>query len=364
MKHLKIFVWKEFLHIWRDKKTLMLIILLPIIEVLLFGYVLTSEINNVNLGVRDLDNTTWSHELILKFQSSNYFKIISLYTAPEVEHALQSNQVKAVLEIKPDAERRLQSGETGIIQLLLDASDPNIARTIETYIKNITSPYLQKDALQTSQINIIPVMYYNPELKSVFKSVPGLMAVVLMLICAMMTSVSLAREKETGSMDVLLISPLKPWHIVIGKIIPYIVISFVNILMITGLSYFVFGVPIRGSIILFFLFSALFVICALSFGLFISTVVKTQQIAMMISLAGLMLPTTLLSGLIYPIRNMPGWLQRLSGIFPARWFVEILCHIMLKDSPVHYYLKPAGIILLITLVLLIMSTKRFKLRYD
>ena len=141
-------------------------------------------------------------------------------------------------------------------------------------------------------------------------------------------------------------------------------ISIVNILMITGLSYFVFGVPIRGSLSLFFFFSSLYVICALSFGLLISTLVKTQQIAMMISLAGLMLPTTLLSGLIYPIRNMPVWLQRLSGIFPARWFMEILSHIMLKDSPLSFYLKPVGFILLITFVMLLIATKRFKLRYD
>jgi drug efflux transport system permease protein len=364
MKHFKIFVWKEFLHIWRDKKTLMIIILLPIIEVLLFGFVLTSEINNVNLGIKDLDKSLWSKNLILKFHNSQYFRVTILHSTPEVENALQSNSVKAVLEIKPDAERKMLAGESGIIQLLLDASDPNIARTIEVYIDNILASSFNKANPTQNYLNIIPLMYYNQELKSVFKSVPGLMAVVLMLICAMMTSVSLAREKETGSMDVLLISPLKPWHIVIGKMIPYMAISIVNILMITGLSYFVFGVPIRGSLPLFFLFSSLFVICALSFGLLISTIVQTQQIAMMLSLAGLMLPTTLLSGLIYPIRNMPLWLQKFSGIFPARWFVEILSHIMLKDSPLSYYLKPVSFILLITLILLLIATKRFKLRYD
>ncbi len=363
MKHFKIFIWKEFLHIWRDKKTLLIIILLPIIEILLFGFVLTSEINNVNLGIRNLDNSFWSGELVRKFRNSGYFEIQQLYTAHDVATALQSNRVKAVLEIKPDAERKLKAGETGIMQLLLDATDPNIARTIEVYITSITNNYLSQSGSVNKIIELKPLMYYNQDLKSVFKSVPGLMAVVLMLICAMMTSVSLAREKETGSLDVLLVSPLQPWQIVIGKMIPYMVISFVNILMITGLSYFVFGVPIRGSLPMLFLFSGLFVICALSFGLLISTLVKTQQIAMMISLAGLMLPTVLLSGLIFPVRNMPQWLQILSGIFPARWFVEILSHIMLKNSPIHYYLQPAGSILLITAILLLIATKRFKLRY-
>jgi len=361
MKHFGIFIWKEFLHIWRDKKTLLIIILLPIIEVLLFGFVLTSEINNVSLGIRDQDNSDWSGELIRKFANSPYFEVVRLHDAGEVQSVLQSNSVKAILEIKPDAERRILAGESGIIQLLLDASDPNMARTIEVYINNISGSYLNDTV---NLINLQPLMYYNPNLKSVFKSVPGLMAVVLMLICAMMTSVSLAREKETGSMDVLLVSPLKTWQIVIGKMIPYIAISYVNIIMIIALSIFVFGVPVLGSMPLLFLFSGLYVICALSFGLFISTVVQTQQIAMMISLAGLMLPTTLLSGLIYPIRNMPRWLQMLSGIFPARWFVEVLSHLMLKDSPLKYYLEPLGYILLITLILLLAATKRFKLRYD
>ncbi|MCF7919350.1 MAG: ABC transporter permease [Candidatus Cloacimonetes bacterium] len=364
MKHFKIFIWKEFLHIWRDKKTLLIIILLPIIEVLLFGFVLTSEINHVSLGIYDQDNSDWSGELTRSFENSRYFDLIRLYNEQDVEKALRGNRVKAVLKIKPEAEKSLQMGESGIMQLLLDASDPNIARTIEVYIMNMSSRFMKQAGNRKNLLDVQQLMYYNPDLKSVFKSVPGLMAVVLMLICAMMTSVSLAREKETGTMDVLLISPLKPGQIIIGKMVPYIAISFVNILMIIALSVFVFGVPVRGSLVLLFLFSGFYVVCALSFGLLVSTLVNTQQIAMMISLAGLMLPTTLLSGLIYPIRNMPRWLQMLSGVFPARWFVETLGHVMLKDSPVYYFLQPLGYILLITVILLLLAARRFKVRYD
>jgi ABC-2 type transport system permease protein len=217
----------------------------------------------------------------------------------------------------------------------------------------------------TSPPPIIEVEYrmlYNEELRGVFMFVPGIITVLLMLICAMMTSISIAREKELGTMEILLVSPLKPFQIIAGKVTPYVLLSFINAVTILLLGYFVFGVPVRGSIILLLLMSILFILMALSMGILISTIAKTQQVALLVSLAGLMLPTILLSGFIFPIENMPVLLQWLSHLIPAKWFIMIIKDIMLKGLGIAWVWKEALLLAGFMLLFILLSIRNFKIR--
>jgi ABC-2 type transport system permease protein len=225
---------------------------------------------------------------------------------------------------------------------------------------------LKENQLGSGNIMIIPEvrMFYNPELKSVFMFVPGIMAMILMLISAMMTSISIAREKEMGTMEVLLVSPLRPLQIIIGKVTPYVFLSFINAFTIIILGNTVFGIPINGSLILLFTESLLFILLALSLGIFISTISKSQQVAMFISLFALMLPTILLSGFIFPIESMPKILQWLSILMPPRWFIVILKSILLKGTGLAFIWKETLILLGMTIFFIIMSVKKFKIRLE
>lgn len=359
MSGFRVFIKKEFLHIVRDKRTLLIIVLLPVIEILLFGYVLSFEISNVQLGIVDQAHSTASRAVIRAIDASDYFTLHPLRSSQQIETLMDQNRIKAALCFAPDFGQ--PSATTASLQIVLDAGDPNMARTIETYLSSIIT---SQNSAPRSVVTLKPLLFYNPLQKTVFTSIPGLMAVVLMLICALMTSISLTREKESGTLRVLLISPLHPYHIIAGKLIPYLAVSVFNILLILGLSTAIFGVPIRGSLLLLFVISLIYCLCALALGLFISTRAATQQVAMLASQAGLMLPTTLLSGMIYPIKNMPQWLQGVTALFPARWYVEILKHIMIKGSPIIDFAPQMAILVGMTLFLMIISVRSFSLRID
>ncbi len=365
MEQFRAFVTKEFQHILRDKRSLMIVILLPIIEILLFGFVLSFEISNVHIAVIDEAHDSYSRDLIRSINSSNYFSAEFVSSYKEAEELFQENKIKATMLLRDGIEKNIMNGGMPEVQILLDASDPNIASTIETYIGSMIRMFMQEKQGKDIQSKIIiePRLLFNPLQKTVFSTVPGLIAVILMLICALMTSISLTREKETGTLRVLLISPLKPYQIIAGKLIPYVVVSFFTIILILLMSFFIFGVPVRGSLILLLIISLIYSICALALGLLISSKAKSQEIAMMASQAGLMLPTTLLSGMIYPIKNMPGWLQWITTIFPARWYVDILKHIMIKGSGLTDYLYEVMILLGMTILLMIASIRSFKIRF-
>jgi ABC-2 type transport system permease protein len=343
----------------------MIIILLPIIEILLFGFVLSFEISNVHIAIIDEAHDSYSQDLIRSINSSKYFTTDFVSSYKQAEKLFQENKIKATVLVRSGLEKNIMNGRKPEIQILLDASDPNIASTIETYIGSMIRMFMQDKLGNTipNNIKIEPRLLFNPLQKTVFSTVPGLIAVILMLICALMTSISVTREKETGTLRVLLISPLKPYQIIAGKLIPYIVVSFVNIILILILSFFVFGVPIRGSLIMLLLVSIIYSVCALALGLLISNKAKSQEIAMMMSQAGLMLPTTLLSGMIYPIKNMPIWLQGITAFFPARWYVDILKHIMIKGSSFSDFLPQILILCGMTLLLMVASIRSFRVRF-
>ena len=368
MKRFIGFVTKEFYHIFRDKRTMFILFGMPMVQIMLFGFAITNEINNVNIAVFDQSKDTETQQIINKISASKYFKIQNQIThETQIENVFRTGKIKAVLVFEKDFIQNLQNQKTAKVQVITDATDPNMANTITNYINAILQNYSQqanKNNKPVYQIQTQTQLYYNTELKSVFTFVPGVMTVILMLVSAMMTSISITREKEMGTMEVLLVSPIKPFQVVIGKVFPYIFLSIINATIILLLGVFVFKMPIEGSLLLLALESVLFIITALSLGILISTIAHSQQTAMMFSLAGLMLPVIILSGFIFPISSMPLPLQIMSNIIPAKWFIIIIKAIMLKGATIHTIWKETLILVGMTVFFIALSVKKYKIRLE
>jgi len=362
------FVKKEFFHIFRDPRTMLILFGMPIAQILIFGYVVTNEIKDVRIGIFDQSKDEVTREITNKILSSGYFLLNNnLNTDKNIEEIFKEGKVKEVIIFESDFEKKLISNGSAAIQLIADASDANTANLIVNYTQAIIFDYIKKKNAEVEfPLKIIPEvrMLYNEEMKGVYMFVPGTMALILMLISAMMTSISIAREKELGTMEVLLVSPLRPAQIVLGKVTPYVVLSFINAVTIILLGYFVFDVPVKGSIVLLLAESMLFILLALSIGIFISTVIKSQQMAMFISMFALMMPTILLSGFIFPIENMPEILQWFSYIIPPRWFIIIIKNIMLKGTGFLYVWKETLILSVMIMFFIALSIKKFKIRLE
>lgn len=368
MKRFLGFIKKEFYHILRDKRSLFILFGMPVVQVVLFGFAITNEINNVTIAILDESKDYRTQELIQKISNSPYFEITEqLESTKDIEPAFKKGIIKAVLLFENDFSKNFTKKGIGKIQVISDATDPNTANTITNYISSILRTYQVENTnnLQpTHQIITKSRMLYNPELKSVFMFVPGVMTIILMLVSAMMTSISISKEKELGTMEVLLVSPIKPAQVIVGKVVPYIFLSIFNALIIILLSVFIFKMPIQGSFLLLGLESVLFIITSLALGILISTVAETQQTAMMISLMGLMLPTILLSGFIFPVESMPKILELLSNIVPAKWFIIIIKGIMIKGVGFGFIWKETLILLGMTLFFIVMSIKKYKTRLE
>ena len=339
---------------------------MPIAQIMIFGYVVTNEIRDIPIAILDQSKDQATREIGNKLISSGYFNLVmNLTSLDEVEPAMKRGNVKEVIVFEPDFRKKLESGIPGSVQIIADASDPNTANLIVNYTFGIMQDYMKQ--YQQDKPNIITPevrMIYNEGLKGVYMFVPGTMALILMLISAMMTSISISREKELGTMEVLMVSPIKPFQIVVGKVVPYIVLSFINAVVIILLGFFVFGLPVKGSLILLLLESLLFISLALSLGILISTVSNSQMVAMFISLLGLMLPTILLSGFIYPIENMPLVLQLISNLMPPKWFIIVIKNIMIKGEGWQYIWKETLIMIGMTAFFLLVAIRKFKIRLE
>ena len=368
MKRFIGFIKKEFYHIFRDKRSLFILFGMPIAQILLFGFAITNEINNVDIAILDHSKDATTKEIINKIAASKYF-IINQFIEKEsdIEGVFKKGKVKAVLNFEKDFSKNLVKENNAKIQVISDATDPNTANTITNYVNAILQNYLKEQNKNNQQAyQMIPQthMVYNPELKSVYMFVPGVMTIILMLVSAMMTSISITREKELGTMEILLVSPLKPFQVIIGKVFPYIFLSIINAVVIIVLSIFIFKMPVQGSLFLLGMESVLFIITALALGILISTVSTTQQTAMMISLMGLMLPVILLSGFIFPITSMPLPLQIISNIIPAKWFIIIIKAIMLKGVGLQFVWKETLILVGMAVFFIGLSVKKYKIRLE
>lgn len=366
MKRLRAFIKKEFMHIFRDLRTMLILFVMPIAQILIFGYVVVSDINDAKIGILDKSKDEVTREITNKLVASGYFQISDyLKHENEIEASFKRGDIKMAVVFEPDFGTRLNKEGLANVQLIADASDANTARLLSNYAEGIIRQYAIQQNRQMGFGHILNTevrMFYNEELEGVFMSIPGIMAMILILISAMMTSISITREKEFGSMEVLLLSPLRPYQIIVGKVIPYVALSFVNTLTILIISVFIFKVPIQGSLVLLLFASLTYTILSLSLGIFISTVAKNQMVAMFISLFALMLPTILLSGFIFPIENMPLPLQGLSLLMPPRWFVILVKKVMLQGVGVIYVWKEMLILLGFITLFLALSVKKFKIR--
>ena len=362
------FVAKEFYHILRDKRTILILLGMPIVEIILFGFAISTEVNNSRLAILDPSNDVATQHIIREMEASKYFTVVKvLRSTADVEPTFQRGEADIVLIFSNEFIYKLYHKGGAQIQIITDATNPNVAVTLNNYASSIIFNYQRELArLQKVPYQIKPEikLLYNPAMKSSFNFVPGVMGMILMLICAMMTSISIVREKETGTMEVLLVSPMKPLSIILAKAVPYLVLSVVNLLTIMWLSVFVLHVPVAGSIFSLTLVSVIFIIVSLCIGLLISTISETQVAAMLISGMALMMPVMLLSGMMFPVENMPMPLQFLSHIIPAKWYIMAVKKIMIEGLELKYALQEIIILCFMAVVLITISLKKFKIRLD
>lgn len=369
MKQFLSFVRKEFYHIFRDKRTMLILLVLPIVMIILFGFAITTEVNDTQVAVFDPSKDAATQRIIEKFSANKYFTIAeNLNESSQIEEVFKNGKINMVIVFSENfAENMIHTGEA-TVQLLADGTEPNQASIRIGYAQNVLNAYSQELA-QVSRgktYQIIPEikMLYNPQQKSEFNFVPGVIGMMLLLICAMMSSIAIVREKEMGTMEVLLASPLPPAYIILAKAVPYFTISSVNLTTILLLSAFLLHIPVAGSLLCLIAISLLYIIVALSLGLLISTLVDSQLAAMLLSSMVLMIPTILLSGTIFPVESMPMWLQWLSRIIPANWFVGAVRKIMIQGVEIQYVAHEFTVLCIMVAVLITIALKKFKIRLE
>ena len=357
------FVRKEFYHILRDKRTILILLGMPVVQIILFGFALSTEIRNIKIAIIAPVQDEVIRQIVERIDASEYFEVTGyLPSNKEIDRMMRTGKADFVIAFSPFFADRLFTKEGSQIQLIADATDTNTATAVTSYSSNIIQDFLSEKAAEVAPMGIRPTirMLYNPQMRSAYTFVPGLMGLIMILICAMMTSVSIVREKETGTMEVLLVSPVKPIHIILSKMIPYFVISCVSFASILLLSVFVLDVPLQGSFVSLSFLSLLYIITALALGLLISTVANSQVTAMLFSAMVLMLPVIFLSGMIFPVESMPAILQYISNIIPARWYIAGVKKLMIEGLSVTYVWKEFLILFVMTLFLMIVSLKNFK----
>jgi ABC-2 type transport system permease protein len=367
MKRFLGFVKKEFLHIFRDFRTLIILFGIPTAQILIFGFVVSTDIKDAPIAFLDFSKDEITQKISDKMCSSGFFKRIdNLQSYNDIDRIFKKGKAKAVIVFGHDFGRDLISRGKATMSIIADGSEPNSAILITNYATAIVTDLNRELAGASAAGNILVQpevrMFYNPGLKGHFMFVPGVITLILILICALMTSITITREKEFGTMEVLLVSPLKPVHVIVGKVLPYFILSFIDVIMILVLSWFVFDLPIKGSLILLLAETMLYILMSLSLGILISTVSKTMQQAIFMSFLGLMLPTILLSGFIFPIENMPEAYDWVSAILPPRYFIVIIKNIMIKGTGFMYVWKETLILMIMTTLFIGLSVRNFKVR--
>jgi len=360
------FIIKELRHILRDKQTLTILLMMPLVQVILFGYALRSDVRDVRLVVVDPSPDYATLALRSRFTAASRFKIIAVVpTIQSVEPLFRRGKLDVALEFEPDFAAHLQSGGPAHVMLAVDASDPNTATTMQAYARAVVAGYEQELSSGRAQsVQIVPQvrMRFNPTLESVNLFIPGLIALVLTLVSALMTAISLSREKERGTLEILLVSPLRPWQIIVGKVLPYLGLAFANVITALLAAWLIFHVPFRGSLVLLLFESILYSLVSLSIGVLVAAVTTSQRVAMLIALLATMLPSALLSGMVFPLASMPKFLQIISNVVPARWFIIIARGIMLKGVGLQYLWRETLVLALMTLILMTIAVRAFKPR--
>src|SRR5512141_164508 len=339
---------------------------MPLVQVVLFGYALRSDVRNIRVAVVDASPDYATLALREKFAAAGRFQIVAVTQNMEaVDQLFHRGQVDVAVELDPDFAARIESREPARILVAVDASDPNTGSTIQAYTRAVIASYEEDLASKgPKSVTIVPNvrMKFNPTLESVNLFIPGLIALVLTLVSALMTAISLSREKEKGTLEILLVSPLRPWQIIVGKVMPYLGLAFANVVTALLAARIVFNVPFRGSLVLLLVESIIYSMVSLAIGVLIASLTASQRVAMFIALLATMLPSTLLSGMVFPIASMPRVLQLLSFIVPARWFIVIARGIMLKGVGLEYLWRETAMLVGMTLVFMLAAMRAFKPR--
>jgi len=368
---------KETLHILRDPRSLYLALGLPIIMLILFGYAITFDVKNVPVGAVDLDRTVLSRDLLSRLEASQYFNLKFIKTSSsDVEIFLDKGEVRFVLVLPSGFSRDLSAGKETGLQLLVDGSDNNSAQValgymsglIQSFSVNILLEIVQRMgitiSLQLPPFQIEPRIWYNPELRSTNYIVPGLIAVLMMVISAMLTSLTVAREWEMGTMEQLIVTPIRPLEMIFGKLFPYYILGLIQTLLVILIGQVLFGVPFRGNLFFLFLVSSLFLICGLGIGLFISTVSKSQQLSFMMSIILTLLPAFLLSGFIFPVASMPRLIRIVANLVPAKYFLTVLRGVFLKGTGLAVHWQEVGALFIFSVIIVFACAKKYKLSLE
>jgi ABC-2 type transport system permease protein len=359
------FVRKETLHLLRDRQTLAILLLLPLVQVLIFGFAVRTDVRRIPIVVVDPTPDVSTLELRQRITASDRFELVGVVAS---NHALdpqfRAGSIRQALVLPTDVDRRLRRGDSLPVQLLTDGSDPNTGGIMQGYATAVVERWYADALAPGPGLRIVAAsrLRYNPTLESSHLFVPGLVAFVLTIMSAMMTAISITREKETGTMEMLLVSPIRPVAIVAGKVTPYIVLGFVSVILVLIAARTVFGVPLRGSVGLLLAECGLYIITALALGIVISTKAPTQRTAMIFALAGLMMPTMLLSGFIFPLDSLPEWLQAISYAVPARWFLVIVRGIMIKGAGLATLWQETLVLVGMTVLFLAVGSRKLAIR--
>lgn len=367
MREFGAFVKKEFYHILRDKRTMLIVLVMPVVLIILFGFALSTEVRNVNIAILSPSSDPTVRQIAERLDASEYFTVTQWLDRPEeIDEVMKSGEVQLVVAFGQNFSGGMLSPDGSQMQLIVDASDANMAQSYTSYASGIIAAFGNEMASGGTESGILTQVQflYNPQMKSAYNFVPGIMGLIMILICTMMTSISIVREKETGTMEVLLVSPVRPIYIVVSKMVPYFVLSCINLATILLLSVFVLGVPVAGSLAALWLVSLIYIIANLSLGLLISTMAQQQVIALMFSGLLLMMPTMLLSGMVFPIESMPWPLRGISCILPARWYITAVRKLMIQGLPMIYAWKEIVILASMAVVLIGASLKKLNNRLE
>lgn len=368
MRQFLTFTRKEFYHILRDRWTMIMLLAFPMVMIILFGFGITTEISNSKIAIYDPSKDLATQNIITKLETSGYFILEDYIESPDqIETIFKEGKIALTIVFSERFyENLIHTGDAQVL-LIADGTDPNTASTLTSYASRIITSYLQELIGVESlpfQLKAEVKLLYNPTMKSAYNIVPGVMGMVLMLICALMTSVSIAREKEMGTMEVILVSPMPPLLIVLSKVVPYFAISLINFTNVLVIAVFMLDVPVNGNLLSLYLVSIIFIFVALALGLLISSVTNRQLVALLISAMGLMMPVVMLSGLMFPIENMPVVLQAIAQIIPAKWYIEAIRDIMIKGLGLVDVLKEISVLSFMAVVLIAASLKKFKIRLE
>lgn len=366
MRRFLAFARKETLHILRDPRTMLILLVVPVLQILLFGFAISTEVKNARLAIFDPSPDPASRRVVEALDASEYFEVVRTVRAPDgITRAFRRGEIDLAVVFPPDFGTSLERDGSARVQLIADATDPNTANLLTQYATAIVSSSVAPPPRTSSwSIDTRAKLLYNPRMKGAYNFVPGVLGMILLLVCAMMTAISIVRERETGTMELLLVSPMPPFLVVLAKLVPYFVLSCANLASVLALSLLLLDVPVAGSVAALLVASLVYIALALSLGLLVSNIATTQVAAMLVSGMAFMLPVIFLSGMIFPVESMPAPLRWLSTVVPARWYIAATRAVMIKGSGFAGIAQELAILLAMLAALIGASTATFRTRLD